>query len=665
MMMENSYLLLAGNVVFVPVLVQLNSAEENVQIKANPTSDAGGTSSAVDQQDGGIQNEPGSLNIAYCVKKETEEEELPNLQNGLKVKEEEEELNDDDYFYCEECKSYFRNECAVHGPVVFIADTPIPMGIVDRCRKTLPPGLEVRSSGIPGSGLGVFNQGETIPLGAHFGPYQGDLVDKERAMKSSYSWVITKKGQDAGYIDSKRETHANWMRFVRHARNVEEQNLVAFQHQGRILYRCCRPIKLGQELLMWYAEEYAKNAGITFDFLWNQKCPKKEASDDLSEVFSCSLCHLSYTSQIFFYRHLKRCHQEEYYKRLKSGEIKPEISSPLQTSSTDKSHWRMRRDPSQERNHHCSECGRSFMDRAHLQLHRRLHTGEKPYRCSDCGRTFTQGSHLNIHKRIHTGEKPYQCSECGKCFARKSNLQQHQHTHTGYKPHRCTECGKGFTERSKLQIHQLSHTGEKPFKCSDCGKSFTRQCRLQTHQRTHTGEKPYYCAECGKSFSSHGQFKLHHRIHTGEKPYTCPDCGKSFTYAMALKIHRRVHTGEKPYECLECGKKYGRQSSFLTHQRTHAAEKPYKCSECGKGFTQKTNLHLHQRIHTGEKPHVCPQCGMGFSQSGHLFLHQRVHTGEKPHHCSECERSFRDSGALKRHKCTIKEDTPEVQNQTE
>ncbi|GAA6091971.1 probable histone-lysine N-methyltransferase PRDM7, partial [Tachysurus ichikawai] len=39
--------------------------------------------------------------------------------------------------------------------------------------------------------LGVFNKGETIPLGAHFGPYEGDLVDKEEAMNSDYSWVVS------------------------------------------------------------------------------------------------------------------------------------------------------------------------------------------------------------------------------------------------------------------------------------------------------------------------------------------------------------------------------------------------------------------------------------------------------------------------------------------
>ncbi|KAF4086476.1 hypothetical protein AMELA_G00106820 [Ameiurus melas] len=195
----------------------------------------------------------------------------------------EEEPEDDDYLYCEDCKSFFISECEVHGPALFIRDTLVPMGVVDRARQTLPLELEILKSSISDSGLGVFNKGETLPVGVHFGPYQGDPVDREEAMNSVYSWVIYKSIQCEEYVDATRETHANWMRYVNCARSSEEKNLMAFQYQGGILYRCCQPIEPGQELLVWYEEEYAKHLGVTFDYLWNKKSTNGNCEVDLHQ----------------------------------------------------------------------------------------------------------------------------------------------------------------------------------------------------------------------------------------------------------------------------------------------------------------------------------------------------------------------------------------------
>lgn len=83
------------------------------------------------------------------------------------------------------------NKCEFHGPGLFIPDTPVPVGVTDRARLTLPSGLEVGQSHISGAGLGVFNKGDTVPAGAHFGSYEGELVGREEAMSSGYSWVVS------------------------------------------------------------------------------------------------------------------------------------------------------------------------------------------------------------------------------------------------------------------------------------------------------------------------------------------------------------------------------------------------------------------------------------------------------------------------------------------
>ncbi|KAF4085648.1 hypothetical protein AMELA_G00097830 [Ameiurus melas] len=257
---------------------------EDMQTEVCSTSDGRTSSSvghvaSVDQQNGEPWKKP-------LKEEETDEDEdfiyggtsssLEDLtpedqQNlGLQIILKEEEPEHDDYLYCEDCKSYFVNKCDVHGPALFIPDIAVPLGVTDRARQTLPPGLEIRKSSIPDAGLGVFNNSDTIPVGAHFGPYQGDMVDREEAMNSSYSWVVYQSEQCEKYIDATSEMNSNWMRYVNCARNEREQNLVAFQYQGGILYRCSQPIEPGQELLMWYEEDYAKD--VTFDYLWNKKC---------------------------------------------------------------------------------------------------------------------------------------------------------------------------------------------------------------------------------------------------------------------------------------------------------------------------------------------------------------------------------------------------------
>ncbi|XP_060782178.1 zinc finger protein ZFP2-like [Neoarius graeffei] len=569
------------------------------------------------------------------------------LKNPIK----EEDLEDEDYLYCEDCKVFFINKCEVHGPALFIPDTPVPLGVADRARQTLPPGLEIRESSIPHAGLGVFNEGETVPVGAHFGPYQGDLVDGEEAKNSGYSWVIFKNRLPEEYIDAKREVHANWMRYVNCARIDKEQNLVAFQYRGGILYRCCRPINPGQELLVWYDEEYAKDLSVVFDYLWNKKCSPNEINDSLLHVSLCSLCPLSYTSEKSLLRHMRRCHLEQHVKPTEPimHDLTPTVSFSVEQVSSGTLLTSSSQQQMQKELHNCLDCGKSFVLQSGLRQHQCVHKSQKSYHCSQCGKSFHLETAFKRHQSIHTGEKPYHCSQCGKGFSQQSSLRTHQRVHTGEKPYHCSQCGKSFTRKTQVKLHYRIHTGEKPYHCSQCGRSFTEKGDLRMHQRIHTGEKPYHCSQCGKSFPHRSTFKLHQRIHTGEKPYHCSQCGKGFARKSHVKLHYRIHTGEKPYHCSQCGKGFAQKSHVKLHYRIHTGEKPYHCSQCGRDFARKSHVKLHYRIHTGEKPYPCSQCGKSFSRQSSLRTHQLVHTGEKPYHCSQCGKSFTRKTQVKLH----------------
>uniref|UniRef100_A0A8D1VU66 Histone-lysine N-methyltransferase PRDM7 n=1 Tax=Sus scrofa TaxID=9823 RepID=A0A8D1VU66_PIG len=150
------------------------------------------------------------------------------------------EPQDDDYLYCEKCQNFFIDSCAAHGPPTFVKDSAVDKGHPNRSALTLPPGLRIRPSGIPEAGLGVWNEAHDLPLGLHFGPYEGQVTEDEEAANSGYSWLITKGRNCYEYVDGKDESWANWMRYVNCARDDEEQNLVAFQYHRQIFYRTCR-----------------------------------------------------------------------------------------------------------------------------------------------------------------------------------------------------------------------------------------------------------------------------------------------------------------------------------------------------------------------------------------------------------------------------------------
>ncbi|XP_038669366.1 histone-lysine N-methyltransferase PRDM9-like isoform X2 [Scyliorhinus canicula] len=534
--------------------------------------------------------------------KETESRRYSLRNRERKVYTEERELCDDDYLFCEDCETFFIEECPVHGPPVFIKDAVVEFSQPDRARLTLPEGLSIATSKIRNAGLGVWNEGKVIPKGVHFGPYEGVVSNEESAAISGYSWMISKGKQDFEYIDAKDESNSNWMRFVNCARKEEEQNLVAFQQQGRIYYRSCKPVPPRCELLVWYGDEYAKELGIKWTTMWTAKQESKWEQD---ECHPCPHCSVGFTTADFLHKHIRR--HPESLEHITTGQNSPSS------------------------NGHQTEQG-SFTQSAQ----------EREFIKSNC---------LHQHQQIQTGEKLFQCPECGKSFTRAGSLHEHQRIHTGEKPYKCPECGRSFTQAGSLHNHQRTHTGERPYKCPECGRSFTRAGSLHKHQRIHTGERPYKCPECGRSFTRAGHLHGHQRIHTGEKPYKCPDCGRSFTWARSLHEHQGIHSGEKPYKCPECGRSFTRAGSLHKHQRIHTGERPYKCPECGRSFTQAGDLHNHQRIHTGEKPYKCPECGRSFTESGSLHRHQRIHTGEKPYKCPECGDSFVYRYQLKAHTC--------------
>uniref|UniRef100_A0A452TY75 Histone-lysine N-methyltransferase PRDM9 n=1 Tax=Ursus maritimus TaxID=29073 RepID=A0A452TY75_URSMA len=524
------------------------------------------------------------------------------------------EPQDDDYLYCEKCQNFFIDSCAVHGPPTFVKDSAVDKGQPNRSALTLPPGLRIRPSGIPQAGLGVWNEASDLPLGLHFGPYEGQITEDEEAANSGYSWLITKGRNCYEYVDGKDNSWANWMRYVNCARDEEEQNLVAFQYHRQIFYRTCRVIRPGCELLVWYGDEYGQELGIKWGSKW--KSELTAGKEPKPEIHPCPSCSLAFSSQKFLSQHLEHNHPSQILSRISASEhFQQEDPCPGHQNQQQQQHSDPHRWNDKAKGQEVKERFKPLLKS--IRQRRISRAFSSPCKGQTRSSTACEGM---VEEEPSAGQK-LNPEETGELFMGVGMSGIIRVKYRG--------CGQDFSDRSHLSRHQRRHK-KKPSVCKKVKREFSHKSVLITHQRTHTGEKPYVCRECGRGFTQMSGLIRHQRLHTGEKPYVCRECGRGFTLRSNLTTHQRTHTGEKPYVCRECGRGFTRRSHLITHQRTHTGEKPYVCRECGQGFTQMSGLITHQRTHTGEKPYVCRECGRGFTRRSGLITHQRTHTEALP-----------------------------------
>lgn len=69
------------------------------------------------------------------------------------------------------------------------------------------------------------------------------------------------EGEGSYYISTINEELSNWLRFIRPAQNIVEQNLVVHQVGQSLYFFAKRDIKQGEELLYWFSKEYAAICG--------------------------------------------------------------------------------------------------------------------------------------------------------------------------------------------------------------------------------------------------------------------------------------------------------------------------------------------------------------------------------------------------------------------
>ncbi|XP_053888599.1 PR domain zinc finger protein 4 isoform X3 [Malaclemys terrapin pileata] len=378
---------------------------------------------------------------------------------------------------CTLCDKAYPSDCPDHGPVTFIPDTPIE----SRARLSLPKQLVLRQS-IMGPEVGVWTR-ETIPVRTCFGPLIGqqshslevaDWTDKA----TNHIWKMYHNGVLEFYIITTDENECNWMMFVRRARNREEQNLVAYPHDGKMYFCTSRDIPPEQELLFYYSRDYARQIGVP-------------------EHPDVHVCHCG-----------KECTSYTEFKAHLSSHIHNHLPSQGHSSSHASGH-------SKERKWKCSMCPQAFISPSKLHVHFMGHMGMKPHKCDFCSKAFSDPSNLRTHLKIHTGQKNYRCALCDKSFTQKAHLESHMVIHTGEKNLKCDYCDKLFMRRQDLKQHVLTHTQERQIKCPRCDKLFLRTNHLKKHLNSHEGKRDYVCEKCSKAYLTKYHLTRHLKICKG------------------------------------------------------------------------------------------------------------------------------------------------------
>uniref|UniRef100_A0AAY4ELN0 PR domain zinc finger protein 4 n=1 Tax=Denticeps clupeoides TaxID=299321 RepID=A0AAY4ELN0_9TELE len=352
--------------------------------------------------------------------------------------------------WCTLCERSYASDCPDHGPVTFIPDTPIQ----SRARLSLPRPLCLRIS-VADEPVGVFAQ-ETISARTCFGPMVGqhcsnvdltDWSDKD----TPQIWKMFLNSVQEFYIVTTDENECNWMMFVRKARTVEEQNLVAYTDNGKLYFCTSQEILPEQELLFYYSRDYSRQLGIP-QVPEGQVCHcGKECSSFDERKYKCSECPRAFTTTSKLNVHL-----------MGHLGMKP---------------------------HKCEYCSKAFSDPSNLRMHLKIHTGQKNFRCTVCEKSFTQKAHVASHMVIHTGTKNLKCDHCDKMYIRKQDLKQHMLTHTHERQIHCPKCEKQFFKSDHLKKHLNSHDGRRDFICEKCNKAYLTKYHLTRHLKICKGPK--------------------------------------------------------------------------------------------------------------------------------------------------------------------------------
>ncbi|XP_076033526.1 uncharacterized protein LOC143020721 [Oratosquilla oratoria] len=424
-------------------------------------------------------------------------------------------------------------------------------------------------------------------------------------------------------------------------------------------------------------KSFRQSAALVRHKLWTHRLKNQNKCDLCAKnFFTASLLSYHLSTHGEAGEKLKAKLQESYKEEEQDSMQDEDQQVGSSEVSITLAHTNVKIDDSEEKQHTCDYCDKTFPTYVALLTHKLSHKLSASFKCDVCHRTFREKRYLHKHKLTHKGLKNWRCDICKKAFATKLTLIRHSHVHLreALKPGtalpiiqeegdageiigdtcslptvlKCDECNIDFEHKSHYVRHKLLHSGTPLLKCGLCGKMFVHKSDIMRHKVMHSFM--FTCDVCGRNFHKRSLFILHKRKHQDDKPYKCEVCEKRFSTSGNYNTHKRIHSGEKPYRCDICDYRCSQSGRLMKHKRMHSGEKPFQCETCGKYFANAESIKVHMRIHTGERPFRCGNCDRTFINNSSLNQHMRDHIREEMFKCDMCNHKFRREHHLNKHR---------------
>lgn len=423
--------------------------------------------------------------------------------------------------FCRICNKVYAICCPVHSTSNAI-ETDSRLDWDSYAIKSFPDVVQLCKSSIPGKKYGVSAR-QHIPVGTWIGPYEGKRIAPDAVhsnMDSSYLWEIYKDGRLLYYLDATDEESSSWMRFIKCARHINEQNLFAFQYCGNIYYRAFKEIPVGTELLVWYEDAYPQYFGIPLSIHdLNSIGSRNYPLTPISYTDGQKVAAVSTPTSVAVTQSSSHVQAPGQRKSPHHSPVSPQARTRYSPGVTEKENpSKLMPKDTVKRKHEENERNTKKLKTQQIT---QIKDGSKEMLQKLEEARLKDKTELPCEwPRVADGEfilengepKIWHCGQCNKSFAQRSLLQMHIcHGRNTNRPYQCGHCAQEFAHPNELRTHAVIHSGKKPFKCGFCARTFAGATTLNNHVRTHTGERPFSCTKCHKTFSQASQLSKHKR----------------------------------------------------------------------------------------------------------------------------------------------------------